>query len=93
MRVDQPGGDRAALHRWKPIDHARPMSDNDHLDAQLALVHARLVRDFGPSVGEEHVSACLRDAMVSLGELRVTTYVPVLVEKQARQRLRALVAA
>ena len=68
-----------------------PQAPNQHaLDDQLAQVYTRLVADFADLVGEGEVRSSLTHAIDDLGETRVTTYVPVLVEKKVRQRLRTL---
>ena len=71
----------------------RCMSQQQSLDDQLSLVYIRLVDDFAELVGENEVQSSLTHAIDDIGDARVTTYVPVLVEKKVRQRLRALAHA
>ena len=40
-------------------------------------------------VPEQDVERVVHDALVALGPVRVTTYLPILVERQVRQTLRA----
>ena len=81
------------MHLVEPAVHAAWMADRQHLDDQLKLVCSRLVDDFAGRVPEREVRSCLSRVVKDLGETKVTTYVPVLVERQVRQRLRALVDA
>jgi len=56
---------------------------------QLAAAEDQLVREFGPSLGEERVRHDVQDVLRQFEAVPVRTYLTVLVVKQARQRLRA----
>ena len=47
----------------------------------------RLATDFSGHLDREQVEHAVDDALTSLGEVRVTTYLSILVERMARKRL------
>lgn len=68
---------------------------NNYSDEALAVIveiHRRLEERFAPVLGSELVAEVLADVMASFSSARFTSYVPVLIEKQARERLRAAAA-
>jgi hypothetical protein len=60
------------------------------IDTQLRHVETRLVREFGPAVSAESVHECVRSAIEDLGGVHVRHFVPILVERIARGRIRSL---
>jgi hypothetical protein len=56
---------------------------------ELAHVERRLIAEFSPSVPTEQVRRLLEEAVGRFAAARVRRYVPLLVEKAARQQLRA----
>ena len=68
---------------------------NHYSDEALAVIvdiHRRLDERYAAVLGREHVADVLADVVASFSSARFTTYVPVLIEKQARERLRAAAA-
>ena len=65
-----------------------------HANTQLVLSHVkqRLVRAFGPSVNEAVVRTRVHDAETALRQPRISHFVPILVERDARRRILASVA-
>ena len=63
------------------------MSDDE--DRQLAATEQQLVREFGPTLGEERVRHDVQDVVRSFDAAPVRTFLSVLVLRQARQRLRS----
>jgi hypothetical protein len=64
-------------------------------DEQLRLqaTERELVREFGPVLGEERVRSDLQDVVHHYDDAPVRTFLTVLVEREARARLRSLSAA
>ena len=68
---------------------------NHYSDEALAVIvdiHRRLDDRYASQLGRGHVADVLADVVASFSSARFTTYVPVLIEKQARERLRAAAA-
>ena len=68
---------------------------NHYSDEALAVIvdiHRRLDERYASLLGRGHVADVLADVVASFSSARFTTYVPVLIEKQARERLRAAAA-
>lgn len=63
-------------------------------DEQLRLqaTERALVREFGPVLGEELVRSGVQDVVHRYDDAPVRTFLSVLVEREARARLRALSA-
>ena len=63
-------------------------------DEQLRLqaTERELVREFGPLVGEDRVRSDLQDVVHLYDDAPVRTFLSVLVEREARARLRGLSA-
>ena len=59
-------------------------------DRQLAATEQQLVREFGAVLGEERVRLDVQDVVRQFAAAPVRTYLPVLVLRQARQRLRSV---
>jgi hypothetical protein len=59
------------------------------VDDLVAALRPRLV----DAVGLADVDRLVREARASLGPVRVTTYLPILIERQVRQRVRTAQAA
>jgi hypothetical protein len=60
---------------------------------RLATTERELVREFGPLLGEDRVRADLEDVVHHYDDAPVRTFLAVLVEREARARLRSLSAA
>jgi hypothetical protein len=54
------------------------------VDDLVAALRPRLVDEVGPA----EVDRLVREARADLGEVRVTTYLPILVERRVRARVR-----
>jgi hypothetical protein len=80
-----------------PVTPATPLAS--HLAAEQELrkhingVRDRLSQEFQPSVDPEVVSREVEIAAAQFTGAKVTTYVPVLVNRQVRLKLRELVSA
>jgi hypothetical protein len=63
-------------------------------DEQLRLeaTERELVREFGPVLGEDRVRSDLQDVVHLYDDAPVRTFLAVLVEREARARLRSLSA-
>jgi hypothetical protein len=59
-------------------------SADAEVDELVAALRPRLVDAVGPG----DVDRLVREARASLGPVRVTTYLPILIERQVRQRVR-----
>lgn len=59
------------------------------LDVQLRHVEQRLVRELAPEVGEALVVECVHESAREFEDARVHHFVPILVERLARQRIAA----
>lgn len=57
-------------------------------ERQLVATEQQLVQEFGAVLGEERVRHDVQDVVHSYDTAPVRTYLPVLVLRQARQRLR-----
>ena len=57
---------------------------------ELAHVERRLIAEFSPAVTTEQIRRSLVDAVGQLATARVRQYVPLLVERIARQQLQQL---
>jgi hypothetical protein len=60
-------------------------------DVEFRVVVNRLEREFAGLVGRDEISRRVHESLASLADSRVQTFVPVLAERGARVRLRALV--
>lgn len=56
-------------------------------DAEVDELVASLRPRLTDAVGHEEVDRLVREARASLGVVRVTTYLPILVERRVRQRV------
>jgi hypothetical protein len=54
------------------------------VDDLVAALRPRLVDEVGPT----EVDRLVREARADLGEVRVTTYLPILIERRVRARVR-----
>lgn len=87
-----------SLNRWEtdgghieePVDEARH-AQAEHVRRQMAAVAERLCREFAPGGGAAAVSirGQVSDARDAFGSPRVIAYLPALVERTVRRRLRA----
>ena len=62
-------------------------------DEQLRLqaTERELVREFGPVLGEDRVRSDVQDVVHLYDDAPVRTFLNVLVEREARERLRSLI--
>jgi hypothetical protein len=58
------------------------------VDELIASLRPRLV----DTVGAAEVDRLIREAVADLGAVRVTTYLPILIERRVRQRVRTAAA-
>ncbi len=63
---------------------------DDWLDQAIAQVCERLAHEFTGTFAVETVKRYLSDSRARWDDARITTYLPVIIERFARQRLRAL---
>jgi hypothetical protein len=62
----------------------------DPLEAnEVAQVERRLIAELTPAVRPEEVQRCVRDVVARFDAATVRRYVPLLVERIARERLQA----
>jgi hypothetical protein len=59
-------------------------------DRQLARIHDELVREFGAGLTEQVVTDQFRQLVAGFDGAPVRTFVPVLAQRAARERLREL---
>ena len=71
-----------------PESIARPHGASDE-QRQLAATERALVQEFGPLLGEDRVRSDVQDVVHLYDGAPVRTFLSVLVERQARQRLRS----
>jgi hypothetical protein len=57
---------------------------------ELGCAERRLVERFCPPLREADVNRCLMEAWLALADAPVRRFVPILAERLARERLRAL---
>lgn len=69
-----------------PLEAPRAAGDEQR---QLAATERALVQEFGPLLGEDRVRTQVQDVVELYDGAPVRAYLPVLVERQARQRLRS----
>ena len=60
---------------------------------RLAATERELVREFGPVLGEDRVRSDVQDVVHLYDDAPVRTFLAVLVEREARARLRSLSAS
>jgi hypothetical protein len=73
------------------MDNSRPRRDadsRDDLGHQFGRVEERLIQDFADRVPAGFVRQCVQAARAEFAQARVVQFVPVLVERLARRRLR-----
>jgi hypothetical protein len=56
------------------------------VDELIASLRPRLAG----TVGDAEVDRLIREALADLGAVRVTTYLPILIERRVRQRVRTV---
>jgi hypothetical protein len=62
----------------------------DPLEAnEVAQVERRLIAELGPAVRPEQVQRCVHDVVARFDAATIRIYVPLLVERIARERLQA----
>jgi hypothetical protein len=63
----------------------------DHINVDVALGHliTRLSSEYGPSRSREAIEAAVRTARAQLSSAQVEVFVPILVERAARELLDA----
>ncbi|HVL04279.1 MAG TPA: arsenate reductase ArsC [Acidimicrobiales bacterium] len=66
------------------------MSDSDWLDQAVTQACKRLAEDFTGTFSAETVRGYVDDSRARWVDARVTTYLPIMIERFARQRLKAL---
>ena len=80
-----------------PVTPATPLAPHPNAELELRRhingVRDRLSAEFQPRVDPEVVSREVEIAAAQFNGAKVTTYVPVLVNRQVRLRLRQLVSA
>ncbi len=64
------------------------MPDLDDLTASVAQVRTRLLEEFAGSLAADAVDAALAANRVQFASARVTTFVPMLIERACREQLR-----
>ena len=64
------------------------MPDLDDLTASVAQVRTRLLEEFAGSLAADAVDAALAANRVPFASARVTTFVPMLIERACREQLR-----
>jgi hypothetical protein len=65
------------------------MSDQGHdFDRHMAAVEAAVRRDFESRIPAATIEQMLADARARFDTARVTTFVPILIDRDVRQRLR-----
>lgn len=69
------------------------LSERDDLSVvtEYEVVESLLLADYSPPLQPEQVRRCLVDSILDFEGASVRTYLPVLIEREARVRLRALV--
>ena len=60
----------------------------DEIKVQVSRVEQRLLDDFSENVSQDLVRQYVREAHSALATARITQFIPILVEQQARGRLR-----
>lgn len=68
------------------------MRDHDDLTASVAQIRTRLLEEFAGSLGPDAVDATLAANRVQFASARVTTFVPMLIERASREQLRRQLA-
>ena len=53
-------------------------------------LEARLIAEFSPPLRPDEVQRCVAEAAVGFQDARVTTYLPILIERAAVERLRVI---
>jgi hypothetical protein len=66
------------------VESASGGSAEAEVDDLVAALRPRLADAVGPAEADRLV----REARADLGDVRVTTYLPILIERQVRQRVR-----
>ena len=89
---DAPHEPDAPGHGMSIADRAGVNHYSDEALAVIVDIHRRLDERYASLLGREHVAEVLADVVASFSSARFTTYVPVLIEKQAWERLRAAAA-
>lgn len=72
---------------------AADAQQNEDLLAAIAAIHTRLDAFYAAQLGSDRVAQVVREASTIAGTARFTTYVPVLIEKAARDKLRQAACA
>jgi hypothetical protein len=62
-------------------------------ELRLQATERQLVREFGPVLGEDRVRADVQDVLHRYDDAPVRTFLAVLVEREARARLRSLTSS
>ena len=60
------------------------------VDAQVAKIADQLAKEFAGRVGDREVRGMVDEAYTPYRNARVTQFVPVLVDRSVRQRLRTI---
>lgn len=63
------------------------------LDEHLAHLTGRLIEEYAEKVGANSVREAVDSARIDLRDATVTKYLPVLIERSARDRIKQLVSA
>jgi hypothetical protein len=83
--------DRSGDAEHMSVDEARrPIRvGTEDIDLQIARVQQRLTADFSEQLDDRSlVDACVRDARAAFTGARITQFIPTLVERRVRGRLR-----
>lgn len=75
------------MRRWLPAG-ARAGNDNAVDGGGLGEVKARLLRELGDRVGEDEINRVVDEEAAKFEDAEIDKFVPVLVERRARKRLR-----
>jgi hypothetical protein len=95
MAVTSRTGDGEQVSRWETDGGQTATEDREaqahHVARQLEAVADRLCREFSPGddAAAEEIRALVREARDAFGSPHVIAYLPVLVERTVRRRLRA----
>jgi hypothetical protein len=91
LRSSEVGERHAAPGEPEATIDLRGLAVDSGLRAVIDELHVRLLAQYGNEVGAAHVARVVEESVARFSSARFTTYVPVLVEKAAKDQLRAAV--
>ncbi len=68
------------------------MTDHDGFADSVAQIRTRLLEEFGEALDTDDVDAALASHQAEFASARVTTFVPMLIERACREQLRRQLA-